>query len=93
MLGRVGDEVPDELLRYVVRTSGLPPAVASRLVSDVMGYFVESAEEYVRRRHTELRAEQVPNARIWTVIREELTTRPVAAPRLSERQLRRIVYG
>lgn len=93
MLVAVGDEVPDELLRHVVRTTGLPPAIAGRVVSDVMGYFVETTEEYVRRRHGELRAEQLPNARIWAMVSEELTTRPVAAPRLSERQLRRIVYG
>lgn len=93
MLSVVGDEVPDDLLRHVVRTSGLPPAIARRVVSDVMGYFVETTEEYVRRRHAELRAGQVPNARIWQVIGEELVARPVAAPALSERQLRRIVYG
>ncbi|KAA2261416.1 hypothetical protein F0L68_16635 [Solihabitans fulvus] len=89
----MGDEVPDELVGHVVRTSGLPPAIARRVVSDVMGYFVETAEEYVRRRHAELRDQQVPNARIWSLLHEELAMRPVVAPPLSERQLRRIVYG
>ncbi|PSL56246.1 hypothetical protein B0I31_104537 [Saccharothrix carnea] len=85
--------VSDELLRHVVRTTGLPTAVARRVVSDVMGYFVETAEEYVRRRHVELRRDGLGNARIWALLREELDVRPVAAPKLSERQLRRIVYG
>lgn len=106
MLGRVQDvrradepwershtEVPEELLRHVVRTTGLPPALARRVVSDVMGYFVETAEEYVLRRHAELRRDGLGNARIWALLREELDVRPVAAPSLSERQLRRIVYG
>ncbi|MGC7100975.1 hypothetical protein ACPZ19_40405 [Amycolatopsis lurida] len=93
MLAGVGDEVPEDLLRHVVRTSGLPSAIARRVVSDVMGYFVETPEEYVRRRHAELRARQLPNAAIWPLLREELAVRPVAAPELSERQLRRIVYG
>ncbi|ATY16323.1 hypothetical protein CU254_12655 [Amycolatopsis sp. AA4] len=93
MLGVVGDEIPDDLVRHIVHTTGLPPAIAGRVVSDVMGYFVETTEEYVRRRHSELRAEQLPNARIWAVISDELDLRPVAAPRLSERQLRRIVHG
>ncbi len=93
MLDAVGDEVPDDLLRHVVRTTGIPPAVAWRVVSDVMGYFVETAEEYVVRRHGELQAEGLSNAAIWPRLREELDTRPVAAPPLSERQLRRIVYG
>jgi hypothetical protein len=93
MLEPVEDEVPGDLLRHVVRTTGLPPALARRVVSDVMGYFVETAEEYVLRRHAELRREGLGNARIWVLLREELDVRPVAAPTLSERQLRRIVYG
>jgi hypothetical protein len=85
--------VSEDLLRHVVRTTGLPPATARRVVSDVMGYFVETAEEYVVRRHAELRRDGLANAKIWALLREELDVRPVAAPSLSERQLRRIVYG
>ncbi len=85
--------VSEELLRHVVRTTGLPPALARRVVSDVMGYFVETAEEYVLRRHAELRRDGLANAKIWSLLRAELDVRPVAAPPLSERQLRRIVYG
>lgn len=85
--------VSEELLRHVVRTTGLPPALARRVVSDVMGYFVETAEEYVLRRHAELRRDGLANAKIWSLLRKELDVRPVAAPPLSERQLRRIVYG
>ncbi|XVS66979.1 hypothetical protein ACQPYE_13225 [Actinosynnema sp. CA-299493] len=93
MLEPVGDEVPGELVRHVGRTTGLAPGLARRVVADVMGYFVETAEEYVVRRHAELRREGFGNARIWAVLRDELDVRPVAAPPLSERQLRRIVYG
>ncbi|MEU6154586.1 hypothetical protein ABZ816_31810 [Actinosynnema sp. NPDC047251] len=93
MLEPVADEAPEDLVRHIVRTTGIPPAVAARVVSDVMGYFVETAEEYVLRRHGELQAQGVPNARIWPRLRDELDVRPVAAPPLSERQLRRIVYG
>nr|WP_211268975.1 hypothetical protein [Saccharothrix syringae] len=85
--------MPEDLLRHVVRTTGLPPALAHRVVADVMGYFVETTEEYVLRRHAELRRGGLPNARIWELLRAELDVRPVAAPPLSERQLRRIVYG
>jgi hypothetical protein len=47
----------------------------------------------VRRRHRELQARDHRNAEIWTVIAAELTARPVRAGAVSERQLRRIVYG
>ncbi|MFC7615975.1 hypothetical protein ACFQV2_23305 [Actinokineospora soli] len=74
-------------------TTGLPPAVAARVVADVVAYYGETVEEFVRRRHGELRGRQHRNAEIWGVIADELAARPFAAEALSERQLRRIVYG
>ncbi|WP_253840259.1 hypothetical protein [Actinokineospora globicatena] len=86
-------EPPVDLVRYVAGTTGLPPGIAARVVSDVLAYFGETVEQYVRRRHTELRRGQVRNAEIWARVAGELAARPVAAPVLSERQLRRIIYG
>ncbi|GLZ36994.1 hypothetical protein [Actinokineospora sp. NBRC 105648] len=84
---------PPDLVRHVAGTTGLPPAVAARVVADVVAYFSEPVESYVRRRHAELRRGHHRNAAIWAVLAEELAARPVAAPVLSERQLRRVVYG
>ena len=83
---------PADLVRHVVATTGLPAATAGRVVSDVIGYFAETTEQFVRRRHAELR-QRYRNDQIWAVIAAELTGRPVAAPPTSQRQLRRIVYG
>ncbi|MGO1056014.1 hypothetical protein [Crossiella sp. CA198] len=85
--------LPDDLVRHVVVSTGLPPAVAARVVSDVMGYFAEPVEDYVRRRHRELKRRNRRNDDIWAIVAAELAGRPVAAPALSARQLRRIVYG
>lgn len=82
-----------ELVRHVVASTGLAPQTAARLIADVVAYFGETAEQFVRRRHAELRRRHYGNARIWPVIAAELAERRVAAPELSERQLRRIVYG
>jgi hypothetical protein len=59
----------------------------------VLGYFSESAEEFVRRRHRELKAEGLTNDQAFVRIAAELPARRVAAPRFSLRQLRRVVYG
>ena len=56
-------------------------------------YFSETVEEFVRRRHAELQRRQRKNDEIWPLITAELGQRRFAAPGLSERQLRRIVYG
>ncbi|MEV0852200.1 hypothetical protein [Nocardia fluminea] len=93
MIVRVNDGVPTELVRYVVASTGLPERVAARVVADIVGYFDETAEQFVRRRHAELQAREMRNAEIWRRLDVELGERPVAAPSFTERQLRRIVYG
>jgi hypothetical protein len=82
-----------ELVRHVAESTGLPGPVAARVVADVVAYFSETTEQYVRRRHRELQAREKRNAEIWTVIADELVRRPVAPGPVSERRLRRIVYG
>jgi hypothetical protein len=85
--------VHDDLLDHLTRTSPLSRGEAARVVQDVLAYFDETAEEYVRRRHRELRAQGLVNAEIFERITADLRHRTVAPPQLSLRQLRRIVYG
>jgi tRNA(His) 5'-end guanylyltransferase len=82
-----------ELVRHVIATTGLSPATATRVIADVVAYFDETVEDFVRRRHHELRLRQLKNAQIWSAIAGEITTRSFGAPVITERQLRRIVYG
>ncbi|WP_113702523.1 hypothetical protein [Nonomuraea lactucae] len=83
----------EELITHLTRTSGLGPGEAARVVADVLSYFSEPVEEFVRRRHGELKARGLTNDDIFPRIAAELRLRRVAAPDLSVRQLRRIVYG
>lgn len=83
----------DDLAAHLVRSTGLAPAVAERVIADVAAYFSEPADAYVRRRHRELQARGLANPEIFEQIDRELRARPVAAPQLSHRQLRRLVYG
>lgn len=46
--------VPLDLVQHVAATTGLPESTAARVVSDVIGYFAETTEQFVRRRHAEL---------------------------------------
>ncbi|MFC7495431.1 MULTISPECIES: hypothetical protein [unclassified Nocardioides] len=85
---------PDPALVTRIATStGLSPAEAERVVADVVAFHAESVEDYVRRRHTQLKTYGAKNPEIFARIAEELADRVVAAPPLSERQLRRIIYG
>ena len=64
-----------------------------RVVAEVLEYFSESLETFVARRHAELQAEELQNAEIFARIAAELRQRRFAAPALSERQIRRMIYG
>jgi hypothetical protein len=82
-----------DLVRQISHTTGLSAGDAERVVADVVAYFSDTAEQYVRRRHRELRLRGVKNEAIFEMVRAELARWPVMAPELSARQLRRIVYG
>lgn len=84
---------PQDLIRHVARSTGLDEATASRVVADVIAYFGQTAEEYVVERHRDLKSRNRKNDDIWPLIAGELKSRRFKAEELSERQLRRIVYG
>jgi hypothetical protein len=86
-------QVDAELVDHLARTSPLSRGEAARVVAEVLGYFSEPAEGFVRRRHRELRAQGFKNEQAFARIAAELPRRRVAPPQLSLRQIRRIIYG
>jgi hypothetical protein len=86
--------VPDPaLVSHVVATTSLTPGEAARVIEDVIAFHAQPVEEYVRARHADLKTYGAKNPEIFARIADELRDRVVASPELSERQLRRIVYG
>ena len=83
----------DELVDYLSENSSLTSAESRRVVAEVVAFFAETAETFVRRRHLELKQSGYKNAAIYTLIQEELTDRRFSAPALSTRQIRRVIYG
>ncbi|PAZ09553.1 hypothetical protein CLM62_45700 [Streptomyces sp. SA15] len=83
----------DELVDHLTRSTPLSRGEALRVIQDVLAYFDETTEDYVRRRHRELQAQGLVNATIFERIGADLQYRAVAPPELTLRQLRRMVYG
>ncbi|WP_372729976.1 hypothetical protein [Nocardioides sp.] len=85
---------PDpDLVQRIASSTGLSLTDAARVVEDVIAFHAEPVEAYVRRRHAQLQLHGARNNEIFTLINQELRDRVVAAPELTERQLRRLVYG
>jgi len=82
-----------DLVSQVAASTGLTTSVAARVVTDVIAYYDEPVEDFVRRRHAHLKTHGMRNPEIFAQISTELASRVVSAPPLSDRQLRRVVYG
>jgi hypothetical protein len=83
----------EDLLAHLERHFGLHRQEAVRVVQEVLAYFNEPVEEYVKRRHGELQRAGLANPEIFQRIAGDLEWWRVAAPRLTNRQIRRMVYG
>jgi hypothetical protein len=87
------ERVDTDLVDRIAASTGLTSAEAVRVIEDVLAWYREPVEDYVRRRHAHYHLYGKHNAEIYPLIAGELASRVVAAPRLSERKIRRIVYG
>jgi polyhydroxyalkanoate synthesis regulator phasin len=85
--------VHEELVDHLTRSTPLNRGEALRVVQDVLAYFDETTQDYVRRRHRELQTQGLQNTEIFERIEADLRYRAVAPPELTLRQLRRMVYG
>ncbi len=83
----------DELVGYLSENSSLTSAESRRVVAEVVAFFAETTETFVKRRHHELKQSGYKNAAIYPLIQGELTDRRFSAPTLSTRQIRRVIYG
>jgi len=83
----------EDLVAYLVRSSRLSAPEAARLVDEVLAFLDETPEAFVCRRHRELQAQGLANSDSFTRIAAELLRRRFRAPALTERQIRRLIYG
>jgi len=85
--------VPAELIDHLCRSSRLTAPEAEHVVHEVLAYFSETPEEYLRARHQELQAEGKSNTDIFLTLQTEVSTRRFGAKPLTTRQIRRAIYG
>jgi hypothetical protein len=78
---------------HLLATYGITDSDFERLHEEFLSYFGQTVEEFVSRRHQELQKTGRKNDEIYRLIQAEATARRFAVQDLSERQIRRIVYG
>lgn len=82
-----------ELIAHLCRHSRLTADEAVRLVNEVLNYYSEDKAGFIRRRHYELQKCGLSNSTIYHQIGIELNTHRFAAEPMTERQIRRTIYG
>ena len=86
-------DVPADLINHLCRNSQLTAREAEHLVAEVLAYFSQTPEEFLRTRHQELQSQGFGNATIFSMLQLELSTRRFGAKPLTTRQIRRAIYG
>ena len=79
--------------RHLADTYGILPRDLERLEEELLDHYRDTVEEWVRHRHYQLQNAGMRNAQIFETIIREAELRRFAAGGLSERRVRRIIYG
>lgn len=85
--------VPSELIDHLCRNTQLTAQQAEHLVIEVLAYFAETPEMFLRKRHQELQTNGRSNSDIFAALQHELQSRRFTCKPMSTRQIRRAIYG
>ena len=84
----------DELIAYLTRSTQLDRQSAAQVLDTIFAHYNETLEEFVVRRHGELRADGVArNPAIFATIADEVPRRRFSVATPSVRQIRRLIYS
>lgn len=79
--------------RHLLSIVDIAEPELDKVVSDLLDHWSETLVQFVVRRHKELQRSGMPNRLAYAQIRSEVSSRRFLAEPLSERQVRRILYG
>ncbi len=83
----------EALIAHLHDVTGLDSSVLAKILSEVKSWYPLDLRSWIMLRHKELRAQKMRNRDIYAQIREELARILVHPSPLSERQIRRMIYG
>ncbi len=86
-------KLTEEFENYLLSSYSLEKNELDRLIEDLSGAFSETVDEFIHKRHIQLQSEGLRNGEIYKILQKEIKTRLFHGPNLSERQIRRVIYG
>lgn len=87
------DQQYSDLIEHLSRITALSEAQSQQVVAEVLAFFNEDIESFIRRRHREMQQQGFSNTRIFAAVQGELSGRLFPAEQLTERKIRRTIYG
>ena len=82
-----------ELKDYLISAYPLSERDIERILEEINGFYDITVHDYIQSRHQELISHGKKNNVIYQQLLEEINERRFRAPKLSQRQVRRIIYG
>jgi len=86
-------DLDENFRNHLLNSYPVSEDLLDHILEDLGDYFALDVKEYIGIRHQQLQKEGRQNNDIYELIQKELDERRFAAPRLSIRQIRRIIYG
>ena len=85
--------ITTELIDHLCRNSRLTASEAEHVALEVLAYYDETPEQFIRERHLELQLLGHSNKTIFETLQTELAQRRFKSKPLTQRQIRRAIYG
>lgn len=85
--------VSPDFRAYLLEIVDVTERQLDKVVAHLQDHWSETVEEFVVRRHRQLQRRGVPNRLAYGLIAQDVQSRRFQAKPLSQRQVRRILYG
>ena len=82
-----------EFKTYVTTTYALNENDFERLLEDINVFYDLEIKDFIRIRHLELKSNGLKNDQIYAFLKKEIEARRFKNGQISERQIRRMIYG
>ena len=86
-------EIDHELLLHLQAVSGQSKGVLSKVLAEIYAWHTRDHRTWIRERHRELQRQGLRNREIYPRLQAEARQVLVRPDPLTERQIRRIIYG